>query len=435
MAKKHTHTRRLGPKANTRTPKKPVSSTKSMAINPKKGIFTEYIDRALTPQQLIVERQKQLKRISTLREGRAILVYAADIQKANIAPISIDYSDLTPINDQISVLEGKRVDLILETGGGMGEVAEDIVTLLRSRFDEVNIIIPGTAKSAGTIIAMAADEILMETVSSLGPIDAQIGRPGGKQFSADAFIAGLEAIKTEVSGGLPLNQAYIPILQNISPGEIQHAHNAMDFARRLVRDWLIKYKFKNWKKRKRDGSIVTDQDRFDRATQIADALSNHSEWKTHARSIKINDLRNMELEITDYSDTPDLADAIRRYRVLVEMTFSTLPAYKLFETDSTLIMRFVEQRPAALPGVGAVGAPGGLVPLSGQFEVAEVNLNCGNCNTSNPILAGIGKPAPKKAGFRPFPADDKLKCTKCGNILDLRAVRTQFEGQFQKKVY
>ncbi len=99
-----------------------------------------------------------MKRISDLRDGRAILVFASDFRKGSIAPIDINISDLTPINDQISVLEGERLDLILETPGGFGESAEDIVNLLRNKFTEVNFIIPGTAKSAGTIMVMSGDD-------------------------------------------------------------------------------------------------------------------------------------------------------------------------------------------------------------------------------------------------------------------------------------
>ncbi|MBK8352706.1 MAG: Clp protease ClpP, partial [Saprospirales bacterium] len=101
------------------------------------------------------------------------------------------------IQDQLSNLNGKSIDIILETGGGIAEVVEDIVRILRSKYDNVGIIIPGTAKSAGTILSMAADEILMGTGSSLGPIDAQIITQS-KRFSADAFLEGLEKIKADV---------------------------------------------------------------------------------------------------------------------------------------------------------------------------------------------------------------------------------------------
>ena len=101
------------------------------------------------------------------------------------------------------------------------------------------------AKSAGTLIAMAADEILMEGMSALGPIDAQISWQG-KQFSAQALLDGMEKIKQEVQATNNLNRAYVPILQNISPGELQNAQHALDFASDLVTDWLARYKFRDW---------------------------------------------------------------------------------------------------------------------------------------------------------------------------------------------
>lgn len=200
------------------------------------GIYSEYLD--LGPNlDLLVERKKQLARIAAIR-GRDILVYASDSNKARQgAPVGIDNSDLLPITDQISNLNADAIDLLLETGGGSGETTEDIVRLLHGKFKSVAFIIPGMAKSAGTIMVMAGDEILMDSSSSLGPIDAQI-QQDGKAFSADAFLKGLENIKNEAAATNSLNRAYIPILQRISPGEIQHADNALSFAKVLVTAWL-----------------------------------------------------------------------------------------------------------------------------------------------------------------------------------------------------
>src|SRR5437016_1422113 len=69
----------------------------------------------------------------------------------------------------------------------------------------------------------------------------------GKVFSADALIDGFEQIKKEVAKE-GLNRAYIPILQGISPGELQSAKNAKSFAEVLVRQWLAEYKFRKWEK-------------------------------------------------------------------------------------------------------------------------------------------------------------------------------------------
>lgn len=166
-----------------------------------------------------------------------MLVFAADINKS-IQQVSIDYSDLLPFTDQLSNLKGKQLDQILETPGGPGEVAENLVKAMRGEYEDVAVIVPGYAKNAGTIMAMAADEILMGPPSGLGLINAQIFYQG-KRFSADALLEGMEKIKKEVTDTRTLNRAYIPILQGISPGELQNAENAFSFAKILVTQWLV----------------------------------------------------------------------------------------------------------------------------------------------------------------------------------------------------
>jgi ClpP class serine protease len=214
------------------------------------GIYSEYLDKNMNFPDLNVERKRQLKRIGELRGNRCVLAYVSDLTRGGINN-NIEYADLLPFIDQLSNLKGSdAIDIVIETPGGQAEIVEQIVKAIREKFLHVGIIIPGTAKSAGTIFAMAGDEILMGSNSALGPIDAQMIYPGtGKRFSADALLDGLEKIKEEViaSGG-KLNPAYIPILQNISPGEIQHCENAQAFSRMLVTDWLRNYKFSHWDK-------------------------------------------------------------------------------------------------------------------------------------------------------------------------------------------
>src|SRR5450830_741573 len=210
------------------------------------GHYSEYLNKQMSFPAIEAERKKQLMAISQTRGGRDILVYASDLKNHKQAPVGIDYSDILPFQDQLAQLSGEAIDIIIETPGGQAEVVEDLVRLVRDRYESVAIIVPGWAKSAGTIFAMAADEILMGPTSALGPIDAQIQENGNKFISADEYLDGLKAILQEVkeSGG-SLNAAYIPILQNITPGAIQHYHNAQLLSSTLVKQWLYQYKFKS----------------------------------------------------------------------------------------------------------------------------------------------------------------------------------------------
>ena len=68
----------------------------------------------------------------------------------------------------------KGLLLILHTPGGLAEAAETIVDYLRSKFDKIDILIPTYAMSAGTMIALACDQIIMGRQSQLGPTDPQL---------------------------------------------------------------------------------------------------------------------------------------------------------------------------------------------------------------------------------------------------------------------
>jgi Serine dehydrogenase proteinase len=381
------------------------------------GVYSEYLNRGMSFQEMEAERKAQLARISELR-SRDVLVYAANLSTRSRVPISIEYADLLPVNDQLANLKGSALDLVIETPGGSGEVAEDIVKLLRSKYQDVAAIVPGAAKSAGTIVVMAADDILMEPASALGPIDAQI-QWQGKVFSAEALLEGIKAIQTEVRETGQLNLAYLPILQQISPGEIQHAKNALTFAKELVRDWLATYKFKQWSTHSSTGKPVTDDEKRARADDVAAALANHTRWLTHGRSIKIPDLEEMRLKITDYSEMPELMDAIRRYHTLLQMLFDS-NCYKVFETATSQIYRFAAPtspsgNPAGLPARPPTGA--------------IIDLICNNCKNEMRIQARVDPKAPDEPGTLPWPKDDRLKCSSCGIEHDLGDTRRQLEAQ------
>lgn len=82
------------------------------------------------------------------------------------------------------VPEGAHIDLMLQTVGGDTDVTEKLAGMLWARIGKtgtLRVIVPDYAKSAGTLLALAADEIVMSDTSELGPIDPQVvrRRPNG----------------------------------------------------------------------------------------------------------------------------------------------------------------------------------------------------------------------------------------------------------------
>ncbi len=420
------------------------------------GYYSEYLNMKMDLAKITSLRKEQLKTISKIRGGRDILVYASDLMKQQAAT-TIEYTDLLAVHDQLANLKGNGngIDVIIETPGGSAEVVEDLVRLVRGKHEKLGVIIPGYAKSAGTIFAMAADEILMGDMSALGPIDAQI-ISNGKRFSAEAYLEGLEKIKRDVLQTQKLNLAYIPMLQNISPGEIQNCENAQNFSKSLVEEWLVEYRFKGWGKHSSTGEAVTDDEKKQRAQKIAEELCRHSRWLTHARSLKIKDLEGLQLEITDYSKDHALNEAINRYYTLLRMTFDT-NIYKVFETIESQIYRFsfvqgqaaVQERqivhqggptepkggPTESKGSSAVPKGGSAEPQGvPKNEVALIDYTCNICNTMAQIQVNLERRSKLKRGAIPFPMNNILICSVCRTRHNLSKMIPRIESESGKKV-
>ena len=189
-------------------------------------------------------------------------------------------------------------------------------------------------------------------------------------------------------------------------------------------EWLAKWKFRTWTEHSSTGQPVSDGEKQDRAREIAAQLCNHSLWLTHGKAIKLDDLLKMRLNVTDYSKDKELSDAIRRYYVLLRMGFEATTMYKLFETPTTNIYRFLG--PAAPP----VPPPA----LVGQPQVAQIDFVCPRCTHKTRLQANLGKKSRLQPGSTAFPADNKFKCPACGLEEDLGNLRKQLEAQSKQPV-
>lgn len=86
--------------------------------------------------------------------------------------VAID--DIKRLQEVVYPFEGQHIDILIETDGGDPDAAEGIVSMLQSILKGFRAIVPLRAKSSGTLICLAADQILMGPSSELGPIEPQI---------------------------------------------------------------------------------------------------------------------------------------------------------------------------------------------------------------------------------------------------------------------
>jgi hypothetical protein len=111
---------------------------------------------------------------------KEIVMLSKEIQKIRKNPIlildlkEVRKSDLLRAHSLLHCKNYKKLDVILQTPGGDIDAAFAYSKLLRKSAEEINIIVPLYAKSAGTLICLIADKILMTDLSELGPLDTQI---------------------------------------------------------------------------------------------------------------------------------------------------------------------------------------------------------------------------------------------------------------------
>jgi hypothetical protein len=213
---------------------------------------------------------------------------------------------------------GKKeaVGICLTTPGGEAEAVEQMAAIVRHHWARVYFIVPMTALSAGTIFCMSGDKIYMDYSSSLGPIDPQVPDKEGKYLvPALGYLDKVEELVEKSTKGT-ISPGELAILVRQDLAMLRFYEQARDLSKALLKDWLTKYKFKDWATHRttNPGTPVTDAEKTARAEQIAAQLSDNRVWHSHGRMIGMNKLKDLlRLEIDDFGADQALRDVIRRY--------------------------------------------------------------------------------------------------------------------------
>ena len=202
--------------------------------------------------------------------------------------------------------------VVLTTPGGSLTPVQRMVDIFRHFYVEVNFIIPDYAFSAGTIMCMSGDNIYMNYYSALGPIDPQVQNKDGKLVAALGYLDKINELLQKAKDNT-LTQAEFLILKDFDLAELRSYEQAKELAVDMLKNWLAKYKFKDWVEHS-DGRPVTDDEKIARAIEIANILSDNNRWKSHGRPINIDVLRaDLHLQINDFEDDDELNALINKY--------------------------------------------------------------------------------------------------------------------------
>jgi ClpP class serine protease len=219
---------------------------------------------SLRMQQINAGRVSNIQNIQKKRNSRVITLIH---RQESIGFLGIPLTRYINIEDSEQLLRAIRltpddvpIDLVLHTPGGLVLASEQIARAIQSHPAKVTVHIPHFAMSGGTMIALAADEIIMDENAVLGPVDPQLG-----QYPAVSIVNVLK--KKDIN---EVDDETI-ILADI-------AAKALVQVRELLKELLLK----NYPEEK--------------AEEIAELLSG-GKW-THDYPITCNQLKDMGLKVS-----------------------------------------------------------------------------------------------------------------------------------------
>lgn len=229
------------------------------------------------------QRQTLIRDIETTQPK--LLCYVT----GNKAPV--DRADTLGFVDMLhNVNPGDPIDLILHTPGGDVDAAEKLITLVRSATGEegqLRIIVPDYAKSAGTLMALGANTLLMSDSSELGPIDPQVSSKDGNGndvvYSVLTYLYAYEEAKQALSDR-PDDVANRITFEKFDPTLVRKFTSVRDRAR-LFAENLLKRRGANFSK-------------------IASELMDINRYPSHGQMIGWEAARNIGLTV-DYLSPSD----------------------------------------------------------------------------------------------------------------------------------
>ena len=224
------------------------------------GSWNDVMDEVRNTQsQFDYVRLKYLEKLAEYTNRNVIAYYSSWLNKPNVQNLDINDSDMTGFMNSVHNMDcSKGLDLILHTPGGDPSAAETIVHYIREKFNnDIRIIVPQIAMSAGTMIACSGKEIIMGRQSSLGPIDPQFNGIPAYNIMQE-FIEAKNDLMNH-----PENAQYWAIkLQQYPAAFMKTAIDAIELSKELVKEWL--------------GTGMFDKDADnDKIEQIVGTLNNH----------------------------------------------------------------------------------------------------------------------------------------------------------------
>ena len=174
--------------------------------------------------------------IAAISNRNVIAYTSAFLQKPQVPGLSttINREDINGFMAGVHGLDPhKSLLLLLHTPGGLPDAAQTIVSYLRSKYADIHAVIPTYAMSAGTMVALGCDRIIMGRQSQLGPTDPQLV-VGQRPFSAHSIVSQFDQAKNQIVQNPVTAHAWAPVLRTFGPALLEEARKSLEYTRSLV---------------------------------------------------------------------------------------------------------------------------------------------------------------------------------------------------------
>jgi hypothetical protein len=223
-------------------------------------------------------RDKYLKLLHETTNRNVIAYYSGWLHRNGVESGITDIDQNAFMTMVHGLDRSKGLDLILHTPGGNIAATQSIGHYIKSMFnDDIRVIVPHLAMSAGTMIACASKEIIMGKHSSLGPTDPQFG-----QLSASAILEEFDNAKKEVEANPKVTELWKVIISKYSPTLLGECDKACEWGKTIIKNWL------------KDNMFKADKDAQKKADIASEFLGNHKISKHHSKHFSVEELRNMK---------------------------------------------------------------------------------------------------------------------------------------------
>lgn len=278
-----------------------------------------HADEAQSPHDRV--RRRHLARLFKHTQRNVIVYYSGWLRKSELArrvPVQFGIvdEDKNGFMACIHKMDRKKgLDLILHTPGGDLAAVESLIDYLRSMFQtNIRVIIPQLAMSAGTMMALAAGQILMGKHSSLGPIDPQFGG-----MAAQAILEEFQQAIADVTSNPASAAIWQPIIAKYPPTLVGACRKASEWANELATRYLESGMFRGV----HNAAALVQE--------VVGLLGSHAQTKSHARHISLEDAQELKLKVTPLEEDQKLQDLVLTVHHACMHTLSSTPAVKIIE--------------------------------------------------------------------------------------------------------